>query len=101
MPAAFLSQFPEGLDIAYAAIPVIKDLPEPLRTEVRTAFADSMSIIWKTMIGISGLGLISLLFLQEIKMISHTDATYGLTDGGSTSSSLPDAEKEGTAQTAP
>ncbi|THH28362.1 hypothetical protein EUX98_g5826 [Antrodiella citrinella] len=79
LPAAFLSQFPDGLEIAYAAIPIIGDLQEPLRTEVRVAFAESMSVIWKTMIGISALGFISLLFLQEIKMALHTDATYGLT----------------------
>ncbi|KAH8103096.1 iron permease [Cristinia sonorae] len=81
LPADFLSAFPDGLEIAYAAIPAIRSLQEPLRTEVRVAFADSMSIVWKTMIGISGLGLLSLLFLQEIKMVSHTDATYGLTEG--------------------
>ena len=26
LPEAFLSQFPQGLEIAYAAIPIIKDL---------------------------------------------------------------------------
>ncbi|THH32797.1 hypothetical protein EUX98_g1387 [Antrodiella citrinella] len=80
LPPAFIAQFPDGLEIAYAAIPVISNLQEPLRTEVRVAFADSMSIIWKTMIGISALGLISLTFMKEIKMVSHTDATYGLSE---------------------
>ena len=32
------------------------------------------------MVGISGLGLISLLFLKEVQMVNHTDATYGLKD---------------------
>ena len=100
LPEAFVSQFPQGVEIAYAAIPVIKDLPEPLRTEVRVAFADSMSLIWKTMVGLSGLGLISLLLLKEIKMIEHTDATYGLSDGAKQTQSDPekqDGEKEVTA----
>ncbi|TCD69560.1 hypothetical protein EIP91_007184 [Steccherinum ochraceum] len=94
LPEQFVNQFPQGLEIAYAAIPVIKNLEEPLRTEVRVAFAQSMSIIWKTMIGISGLGLLSLLFLKEIKMVTHTDATYGLSDGERPKSKSIDPEKD-------
>ncbi|KAI0781950.1 iron permease [Abortiporus biennis] len=78
LPAQFVQQFPGGVEIAFAAIPVIRDLPEPLRTEVREAFAISMSTIWKTMVGISGIGIISLLFMKEIPMITYTDQTYGL-----------------------
>lgn len=78
LPAAFIAQFPSGLEIAYAAIPRIHLLPEPLRTEVRVAFADSMSMIWKVMIGISGLGILALFLLQEIEMNNHTDTSYGL-----------------------
>lgn len=37
-----------------------------------------MSTIWKTMVGISGIGIISLLFMKEIPMITYTDQTYGL-----------------------
>lgn len=81
LPASFVSQFPGGLSIAYAAIPLIKDLPEPLRTQVRVAFADSMAVIWKTMIGICGLGLLSLLLLKEIPMNSEVDDKYGLHTG--------------------
>ncbi|KAL4241388.1 MFS transporter superfamily protein [Abortiporus biennis] len=80
LPQAFLSQFPQGADIAISAIPLIPDLPEPLQTEVRTAFASSMSVIWKTMIGISGLGVLTLFGLKEIPMQSHTDENYGLTE---------------------
>lgn len=78
LPQDFLSRFPEGAEIVYAAIPFIKDLPEPLQTEVRVAFAASMSLVWKSMAGICGLGLASLLFLREIRMLEHTDQTYGL-----------------------
>ena len=92
LPQAFVSQFPDGLEIAYAAIPVIKDLSEPLRTEVRVAFANSMSIVWKSMVGICGLGLISLLFLKEIKMNSHTDTNFGLTEDAKVAQS--DTEKQ-------
>ena len=82
LPASFVSQFPGGTSIAYAAIPLIKNLPEPLRTQVRVAFADSMSVIWKTMVGICGAGLLSLLLLKEIPMNSDVNEKYGLHNGG-------------------
>ncbi|KAJ7595489.1 major facilitator superfamily domain-containing protein [Mycena floridula] len=78
LPAEFVSQFPEGAQIAFAAIPVIKDLPEPLRTEVRAAFATSMSLVWKVMIGVAGLGFLTLPFLKEIPMLTHTDEKFAL-----------------------
>jgi hypothetical protein len=80
LPQAFTSQFPSGVEIAYAAIPQIKGLPEPLRSQVRDAFAHSISTIWKTMIGIAGLGFLTLLLLKEIPMVEHTDGKYGLTE---------------------
>lgn len=42
------------------------------------AFADSMSLVWKVMVGISGLGVLSLLLLKEVEMNSHMDDSYGL-----------------------
>ncbi|KAI0763283.1 iron permease [Trametes elegans] len=78
LPAEFLAQFHSGVEIAYAAIPVIHTLPEPLQTEVRVAFADSMSVVWKAMIGFSGAGFLTLFLLREVPMQKHTDETYGL-----------------------
>ncbi|KAJ7598373.1 iron permease [Mycena floridula] len=78
LPTVFVSQFPDGAQIAYAAIPVIKDLPEPLRSEVRVAFATSMATIWKVMIAVAGVGLLSVAFLKEITMVTHTDENFGL-----------------------
>ena len=80
LPAAFVSQFPGGVEIAYAAIPVIASLEDSLRTEVRVAFADSLSVIWKVMIGVSGLGLLSVLLLKEIPMHTQANDKYGLND---------------------
>ncbi|TFY60743.1 hypothetical protein EVG20_g7309 [Dentipellis fragilis] len=78
LPPAFASQFPAGFEIAYAAIPVISGLPEPLRTEVRTAFAASLVTVWQTMIGLCGLGLLSLLFLKEVRLRQDVNEAYGL-----------------------
>jgi hypothetical protein len=67
-------------ELAYAAIPVISTLPEPLRTQVRVAFATSLADIWKTMIGFAGAGLITVFFLREIKMHQVTDERFGMED---------------------
>lgn len=80
LPEAFLAQFPQGTEIAYAAIPQIGNLPEPLRSEVRAAFASSMAVIWKTMIGIAGLGVLTLFGLKEVEMKMFTDDAFGLTE---------------------
>ena len=80
LPAAFAAQFPAGVEIAYSAVPVIKTLEEPLRSEVRDAFAESLATIWKVMIGINGLGLLSVFLLKEVPMANYKDDTYGLVD---------------------
>lgn len=82
LPPAFAAQFPQGAEIAYAAIPIIPTLEEPLRTEVRVAFASSMAIVWKVMLGIAGGGLLSVFFLKEIALHTATDNRYGLEEQG-------------------
>lgn len=81
LPAAFAALFPSGVEIAYAAIPVIRTLDEPLRTEVKNAFAESMSVVWKVMAGIGGLGFLSLALIREIPMQVATDDRFGLHEG--------------------
>jgi hypothetical protein len=54
VPAEFVISLPQGsISIAYSSIPLIASLEEPLRTQVRVAFADGIRIIWFVMIGIS------------------------------------------------
>ena len=57
---------------------MIPSLPEPLRTEIQDAFADSFSVVWKVMVGFCGAGLLSVFLLKEIPMLQHADETYGL-----------------------
>lgn len=79
LPKAFLEMFPaEGVEITYAAIPQIPGLPEPMRTEVRVAFASSLRVIWLTMIGFCVLGLICVLGMKELKMHEVTDEDWGM-----------------------
>ncbi|KAJ7490851.1 major facilitator superfamily domain-containing protein [Mycena latifolia] len=80
LPAAFVAQFPPGFEIAYAAIPVIRELDEPLRMEVQRAFAESMSVMWQTMAGIAALGFLLSLLMKEIPMVTTVDDNYALKD---------------------
>ncbi|KAL7279432.1 hypothetical protein ACG7TL_007274 [Trametes sanguinea] len=78
LPAAFLQQFPDGVEIAYAIIPLIPNLEEPLRSEVRIAFAESMATIWKALAGISAAGFVATFLLREVPMQTYTDEKFGL-----------------------
>ncbi|KAJ6586404.1 major facilitator superfamily domain-containing protein [Mycena vulgaris] len=82
LPAAFVAQFPPGFEIAYAAIPVIRGLDAPLRKQVQAAFADSMAVIWQTMIGIAGLGLLLSFMMAEVPMNTTVDENYTLKETG-------------------
>ncbi|KAJ7444803.1 major facilitator superfamily domain-containing protein [Mycena galericulata] len=78
LPAGLSTQSSQGNSAAYALIPSIHLLEEPLRTEVRVAFASSMQTLWQVMIGIAGVGFLSALFLEEVVMGSEQDAVYGI-----------------------
>ncbi|KAI0363641.1 iron permease [Pilatotrama ljubarskyi] len=95
LPHAFTSQFPQGVQIAYAVIPTIKGLPEPLQNQVRAAFAHATRLIWRVMIGVSGAGLLSCLLMQEVELrMDSLDDKWGLKDDGSEAMVSKDAEKQ-------
>lgn len=56
-------------------------LPEPLRSEVRTAFATSIRNIWYTCIGLSALGLLLALPSKGLELAIVTDENWGLNRG--------------------
>ncbi|TBU25225.1 iron permease [Dichomitus squalens] len=78
LPPAFLEEFPAGIEIAYAAIPIIRTLHEPTQTEVRVAYAESMATVWKAMIGFSAAGFVSLFLMREVPMTKQVDEAYAL-----------------------
>ncbi|KAJ7053137.1 iron permease [Mycena amicta] len=78
LPADFVSKFPGGVAIAYSIIPVIRTLEEPLRTEVRVGFADSLKVVWWTAAGIAGLGLCTSLLMKHYPLHTSVDEKWGL-----------------------
>ena len=81
LPGSFTSQFPQGVQIAYAIIPTISGLHEPLKGEVRAAFAQATQLTWRVMIGIAGAGFLSVFLMKEVKLREDRDAQWGLQDG--------------------
>ncbi|GAA5874035.1 hypothetical protein JCM16303_002669 [Sporobolomyces ruberrimus] len=77
LPVAFAEQFGSG-DIAFAAIPVIKTLPEPLRTQVQKAFADSIKTIWQVILGVAALGFLVSLLIKSLPLTMEQDENWGM-----------------------
>lgn len=78
LPAEFSAQFPGGSEIAFSTIPFISGLGEPLRGQVREAFAGSLEVLWQVMIGVSGMGLISTALMKEVPMNTETDEKWAI-----------------------
>lgn len=78
LPADFLAEFPQSVSLAYSVIPVIKTLDEPLRSQVRDAFAKSIVVIWQVLIGISGLGFLASLLMKGLPLRSALDEKWAI-----------------------
>ncbi|POY73434.1 hypothetical protein BMF94_3772 [Rhodotorula taiwanensis] len=66
---------------AIAAIPYIDKLEEPLRSQVRAAFADSLKVVWQTCIGVVGFCCVLSLFMKSLPLATTTDEeNWGLKD---------------------
>ncbi|KAJ7704931.1 iron permease [Mycena rosella] len=91
LPADFIESFVPGQDLTYVAIPLIRSLPEPLRTQVRVTFSNSLRVLWKVMLVLCGAGLLTVFAQQEITLHRNTDPKWGMKDVEN--SGQADAEK--------
>ena len=78
LPADFTSHFPQGIEIAYSAIPQIISLQEPLKSQVQQAFVESLRLIWKVLAGLSGAGLLTAFLMEALPLHSVTDEAWGM-----------------------
>ncbi|KAH9933626.1 iron permease [Epithele typhae] len=78
LPPAYVASLPEGASLAYAAIPTVAALDEPLRTEVRVAFARATQTVWRVMVAVAGAGLLSVVLMREVPMKKSLDERWGL-----------------------
>ncbi|KAI0667862.1 iron permease [Trametes maxima] len=94
LPASFTAGLPSGVQVAYAIIPTIPTLRDPLRSEVRAAFAQATRLIWRVMMGLSGAGLLSCVLMREVELRKDSlDGTWGLKEDEG--ARVGDGEKEG------
>jgi ABC-type uncharacterized transport system YnjBCD permease subunit len=89
LPAAVLATS-GSTAVAFQLVAVVRDLPHPLRDEVRRAFAESLVEVWHTMTGIAGIGLMACVLMRGISL----DGMYGKPeDTDATLRPVMDAEK--------
>lgn len=51
---------------------------EPLRTQVRAAFANSLEVVWQVMIGLAGLGFLVSFGVESLTLSTEADEKWGL-----------------------
>ncbi|KAI0324265.1 iron permease [Cubamyces sp. BRFM 1775] len=95
LPETFVASLPSGVEIAYAVIPQVRELAEPLRDAVRAAFADSLQVLWEVMIAVAGVGFVSAWFMREIPLQRLADEAWGLEERAK--SEPEDVEKDSSA----
>jgi hypothetical protein len=78
LPAEFIAEFPGGTEIAYSIIPVIRTLEEPLRTQVRIAFAESLQVVWWVMTGTAAFGFLVSLLMKHYQLHTAVDGDWGM-----------------------
>ncbi|KAI0712755.1 MFS general substrate transporter [Cerioporus squamosus] len=71
IPSDYLATFPEGAAIAYSLIPLVPTLPEPLKGE-------SLQVLWKVMIGVTAVGLLSSLMMEGLPLHTDMDSRWAL-----------------------
>ncbi|KAF8322731.1 iron permease [Clavulina sp. PMI_390] len=87
-----LASFPNGVEVSYSIIPIVRQLPEPLKSQVREAFAASVADVWYTMTAIAGVGLIASLFARSYALSTITDKNWALEDRQDDTQALSDSE---------
>jgi hypothetical protein len=80
LPASFLTQFPQGAEIAFETIPVIPSLPQPLKDAVRDSFGVALKVVWQVLLGVSILGLLCTIGMKQLQLHTRIDEDWGRVD---------------------
>ncbi|KZV76656.1 MFS general substrate transporter [Peniophora sp. CONT] len=90
LPASVLPTDASKTQIAFALIPTIAQLPPSERDAVRVAFADSLSVAWWIMFGITCVGLVASFAMGNHKMAKKVDKKWQAKDGEDNKASSED-----------
>ena len=99
IPAAFLENFPQGAAIAYAVIPQVPSLPEPLKQGVQEAFAASLRVVWRVLIGVSAAGFVCSLFMKGLPLHSALDKDWAPPTGSGSDEEASEGKGEKNVET--
>ncbi|KAN0135475.1 MFS general substrate transporter [Lactarius tabidus] len=80
LPASFLAQFPQGVELAFAAIPSIPTLEQPMKDEVRKTFGEALKVVWQVVLGITVVGFVSSLGMRQFQLHTNIDQDWGRED---------------------
>jgi len=75
---ASLANGGSGIDLTYSVVPQIRDLPQPLKDQVRAAFGNSTAVIWKVMAGIACVGVLASFAMRDVPLHEKVDEKWGL-----------------------
>ncbi|KAK7012809.1 efflux pump FUS6 [Favolaschia claudopus] len=92
LPTDFSVQFPQGVAIAYSIIPRIRTLPEPLKQQIRVAFAEGLRGVWRVLVGVAGGGLVASLAMKGLPLHTEVDKKWGIEDAKVATVALEDQE---------
>ncbi|KAH8826952.1 Mfs1.2 [Flagelloscypha sp. PMI_526] len=83
LPVEMITLLPPGVqDLAYGSIVVLRKIKDPvILLQARTAYADSLRVLWLVLCGASGFGLLVALLMQDIPMHTYTDEKWDLKEG--------------------
>ena len=92
MPSSFIEQFPQGVEIAFATIPVIPTLEQPFKDEVRNTFAEALKVVWQFTLATGIAGSLCTIGMRQLQLHTEIDEDWGRKD-------LPPSEAEAMKQT--
>ena len=65
-------------NVAYAVVPLVAGLPQPVKDETRHAFAAALVPVWRMLIGVTGAGLIAALPMRGLPLHTMRDESYAI-----------------------
>ncbi|KAH9993180.1 major facilitator superfamily domain-containing protein [Russula vinacea] len=80
LPASFLTQFPQGVEIAFETIPAIPSLDQPLKDAVRNAFGITLKAVWQLVLGVAVAGSLCTIGMKQLQLHSKMDEDWGRKD---------------------
>jgi hypothetical protein len=80
LPASFLTQFPQGVEIAFETIPIVPSLNQPLKDDVRNTFGIALKVVWQVVLGISIAGILCNIGMKQLKLHTEINEDWGRED---------------------